>query len=87
MDIEVAFGLIFGIAWAALIIWAVVKIAISGRRSSLASGLFVGATLGSGITLFFKIIFVQLDTMGVGAVLAMIGTAWLWGAANDSDAE
>jgi hypothetical protein len=86
-DYVIGYALV--IAWAIVVFWCLAKIGISvwrlwdGKRgqwdaSSLAVGLVIGAALTAGILLCLVDFLVRFDTFGLGFVLAMLSSIFLW---------
>jgi hypothetical protein len=76
-------GFILLTAWAALVLWALVQIALSARRDErdrcYLAGLVIGCTLGVGIMLmFFR--HIEANVFGLGFVLVLISSLIIWAA-------
>jgi hypothetical protein len=83
MDIGVIFGALILLAWAGFLFWILGATAVwairepSGRAASCAAGLLGGCLLGVGVVLAVKNS-LPSDTIGLGYVLAIVGTLWIW---------
>jgi hypothetical protein len=86
VPIDLVSGAVLLGVWAIALIWSIVRTLRAARQGSdhqkgVATGLAIGCLTTAGILLFFKNA-LPFDTMGVGFVVALVGTAWLWAVAR-----